>query len=119
MNIHEGNDWGRKNIQWTHNNRTTTLESTLTIVCSCCRMAVNVMCMGGSRGGAWDPDPLKNHKNIAFFSNTGPEPLMSQAIIQCKVIIGPLAKRHLFGVSLAGRLKPTFCEIWILFHLII
>ena len=25
--------------------------------------------------GQWDPDPLKNHKNIGFLSNTGPDPL--------------------------------------------
>ena len=34
--------------------------------------------MGGSRGGggAGGPDPtLKNHKNIGFLSNTGPDPL--------------------------------------------
>ena len=26
-------------------------------------------------GGAGGPDPLKNHKNIGFLSNTGPDPL--------------------------------------------
>ena len=33
--------------------------------------------MGGSRGGIGvpDPPPLKNHKNIGFLSNTGPDPL--------------------------------------------
>ena len=33
--------------------------------------------MGGSRGGggAGGPDPLKNHKNIGFLSNTGLDPL--------------------------------------------
>ena len=34
--------------------------------------------MRGSRGGrTWGPDPppLKNHTNIGFLSNTGPDPL--------------------------------------------
>ena len=31
--------------------------------------------MGGSRGETGGPDPLKNHKNIGFHSNTGPYPL--------------------------------------------
>ena len=26
-------------------------------------------------GGAWGPEPLKNHKNIGFHSNTGLDPL--------------------------------------------
>ena len=64
--------------------------------------------MGGSRGGggggAGGPDPLKNHKNIGFLSKTGLNPLENhKATIQCWAIIGPPAKRHLNGVSLAGR----------------
>ena len=31
--------------------------------------------MCGSEGGTGGPDPLENHKNIGFFSNTGPDPL--------------------------------------------
>ena len=31
--------------------------------------------MLGSRGGTGGPDPLENYKNIAFLSNTGPDPL--------------------------------------------
>ena len=32
--------------------------------------------MRGSRGGGTGgPDPLKNHKNIGFLSNTGPDTL--------------------------------------------
>ena len=52
--------------------------------------------MGGSRGGTGGPDPpLKNHKNIGLFSNMGQS---YQASIQCRVIIGTLANRHLNGV---------------------
>ena len=61
--------------------------------------------MHGSIGGP-DPPPLKNHKNIGFLSNTGPDPLKKnsfQVSIQCWAIIGTPAKRHFNGVSLAGR----------------
>ena len=54
------------------------------------------------KGGAGGPDPpsLKNHKNIGFSSNTGPDPLKNrsyQASIQCWAIIGTQAKRHLMA----------------------
>ena len=39
-------------------------------------MKVQTGAMGGSRGGGQGVrTPLKNHKNIVFFSNTGPDPL--------------------------------------------
>ena len=41
---------------------------------------------------------MKNHKNIALSSNTGPHPLKNrsyQDTIQCWAIIGTPAKRHL------------------------
>ena len=54
------------------------------------------------------PNPLNNHKKKKHASNTGPNPLNNHeekkhAIIQCWTIIGTPAKRHLNGVSLAGR----------------
>ena len=60
--------------------------------------------MGGSRGGGTggSAHPEKSQKYV-IFSNTGPEPLKNQASIQCWMIIGLSAKRHLNGVSLAGR----------------
>ena len=54
---------------------------------------------GGGAGGP-DPPPLKNHKNIGFSSNTGPDSLKNrgyQASIQCWAIIGTPAKRHLMA----------------------
>ena len=47
---------------------------------------------------------LKNHKNIGFLSNTGPDPLKNHkaASIQCWAIIGLPAKRLLNGILLAG-----------------
>ena len=55
--------------------------------------------MCGSRRGDRFRTPLKNHKNIGFSGNTGLNPLKNrsyQASIQCWVIIGTPAKRHLF-----------------------
>ena len=50
--------------------------------------------------GTGGPDPLKNHKNKGFLSNTGPDPHHR-----------PQATRHLNGVSLAGRSWPAFIAI--------
>ena len=61
---------------------------------------------GGGGGGEGVRAPWKITKNIGFFSNTGPSPdLKSQSYqtIQCWAIIDTPAKRHLNGVSLAGR----------------
>ena len=58
---------------------------------------------------------LKDQKMIGFPSNTGPDPMKSQSckvIIQWWAIIGPPAKRHFNGVSLAGRLLPAFGDLW-------
>ena len=60
---------------------------------------------------------LKNHKNIDFHGNTDPKiPWKTIKLLRqsSKAIIGLPAKRHSNGVSLAGRLWPTFCDIWIL-----
>ena len=35
--------------------------------------------------------------------------------MQCRTLIGPPAKSHLNGVSLAGRLWPIYSGIWILY----
>ena len=73
----------------------------------------------GRTGGQDLPPPLKNHKNKGFFSNTGPDPLKNhKASIQCWAIIGSPAKRHLNGVSLAGRCWPIYSDIWIINPLI-
>ena len=57
--------------------------------------------------GSGPPPPLKKHKKLGFLSNTGPDLLKNHKAtknsFQCWAIIGPQAKRHLNGVSLAGR----------------
>ena len=50
--------------------------------------------------GAGGLDPLKNHKNIGFPSNTGPDPLINHKATK-SAFIGTPAKRHLNVVSLA------------------
>ena len=50
--------------------------------------------------GIRTPPPLKNHKNIEFLSNTGPDPLKfsklpNESSIQRWAIIGTPTKRHL------------------------
>ena len=55
---------------------------------------------GGGDKGSGPPPPLKNHKNIGFSRNTGPDPLKNrnyQASIQCWAIISTPAKRHLIA----------------------
>ena len=69
------------------------------------RTNVHAKCINGytwadPEGGQGVRTPLKNHKNIVFFSNMGQS---YQASIQCRVIICTLANRHLNGVSLVGR----------------
>ena len=48
---------------------------------------------GGNRGSG---PPLKNHKNIGFLSNTGPDPLKKSQSHQASI-------QYLNGVSLACR----------------
>ena len=59
------------------------------------------MCVSrGGTGGTDHPPPLKNHKNIAFSSNTGPDSMKNrncQDTIQCWAIRGRQAKRHLMA----------------------
>ena len=66
--------------------------------------------------------PLENYKkNMVslklFLAIVVRTPLKSQSYqssIQCRAIIGPPAKRHLNGVSLAGHWWPVNSGIWIL-----
>ena len=67
---------------------------------------MKVLCADPKGGGAGRPDSLKNHKFIGFPSNTDPDPLKITKIPSQHsmwVIIGPPAKRHFNGASLAGR----------------
>ena len=51
--------------------------------------------MGGSRGGQGVRTPtLKNHKNIGFLSNTGPDPLKNHKATKPTFIVGPSSARQ-------------------------
>ena len=68
------------------------------------------------RGQGSELPPLENYKNIGFLSNTCPDLEKSQSYhirIQSWAITGTPAKRHLNGVSLAGRCWPAFSGIWL------
>ena len=56
--------------------------------------------------GASEP-PLENHKNIGLLSNIGPDSLATYASVQCRAIIGPLAKRHLNTFHWCADDDPT------------
>ena len=58
-------------------------------------IAYIVMC--GSRGGTGGPDPLKNHKNKVFVSNTGPDPLKNHKDTKPAFNVGP-SNCHLNGI---------------------
>ena len=57
--------------------------------------------MRGSRGGGAG-NPLKNHKNIAFLGNTGPDPLTIDKATKPAFNVRPSSARQR-KVSLAGR----------------
>ena len=71
----------------------------------------------GGTGGPDPPPSLKNYKNKAVLAILVRIPWKSaqsyQASIQCWTIISTPAKRHLNGVSLAGRWWPAYSGIWI------
>ena len=50
---------------------------------------------GGGGGGRWSgPRPLlKNHRNIGFHSNSGPDPLKKHKATKSALNVGPLAAR--------------------------
>ena len=52
--------------------------------------------MCGSRGETGGPDPpppLKNHKNIGFLSNSGPDPLKNYEATEPAFNVGPSSIR--------------------------
>ena len=47
------------------------------------------------RGGAGSPDPPpKNHKNIGFLTNTGPDPLLNHKATKPAFNVGPPSARQ-------------------------
>ena len=59
--------------------------------------------MGGSRGGGTGgSNPLKNHKNIGFLRNTGPEPLKNHKATKPAFNFGPLSALQPFQWCFSG-----------------
>ena len=72
--------------------------------------------MGGSRGGErGSGPPLKNHKNIGFLCNTGPDPLKNHKATKPAFNVGPASARQRNAISMAGRRWPIYSSIWILY----
>ena len=70
----------------------------------------------GDRGSGPPPPFLKNHKNIEFLGNTGPDPLEFSKLPSQHSTLGHhrhASETPFKGVSLAGR-WPAFSDIWIL-----
>ena len=62
--------------------------------------------MGGSRGGGGGQGGLKNHKNIEFLGNTGPDPPKITKLPSHHSMLGHhrrACKHHLNGISLVSR----------------
>ena len=57
-----------------------------------CLQSINPM--RGSRLGTGGPDPLKNHKNIGFLSNTGPYPVENHKAIKLAINVGLSSARQ-------------------------
>ena len=55
---------------------------------------------GGGTGG---PPPLKNHKNIGFLCNTGPDPLTNLIATKSAFNVGPASARQRNAISMAFR----------------
>ena len=58
---------------------------------------------GGGGGGGGGSDPLKNHKNIGFLSNTGPDPLKNHKATKPAFNVGPSSARQ------RNAIKMAFC----------
>ena len=61
---------------------------------------------GGGGQGVWTPPPLKNHKNLGFLSNAGPDSLKSHKATKPEFNVGPLSCRiwRFAGCPIMARL---------------
>ena len=57
---------------------------------------------GGGRG-SWPPLPLKNHKNLEFLCNTGPDPLKNHKATKPEFNVGPSSARQRNAILMAFR----------------
>ena len=85
-------------------------------------LTIALTCADPEEGqGVRTPPPPENYKNIGFLSNTGPDSLKITKLPIQHSMLGhhrPPAKRHLNGVSLAGRGWTANSGIWFLLLLL-
>ena len=87
----------------------------------CCKISVHAQGPDGGMGPDPPPPPLKNHKNIGFLSNTGPDPLNNHKATKPEFHVQPFRWRTddsplivvVFGSSLLPSLTKKCCQSWI------
>ena len=68
---------------------------------------------GGGGGGR--SRPLKNHKNIGFLSNTGPDPLKNHKATKPAFNVGPSSARQRNAITMAFRWRADDGLILVVF----
>ena len=58
------------------------------------KAAIHCTAWADPEGGTGGPDPLKNHKNIGFLTNTGPDPLKNHKATKPAFNVGPSSARQ-------------------------
>ena len=56
---------------------------------NCCLSDMRKSGVGEGQGSGPPPPPLKNHKEIGFLSNTGPDPLEKHKATKPAFVVGP------------------------------
>ena len=74
-----------------------------------------VRCESRGGGGAGGPHPLKNHKNIGFFSNTGPDPLKNHKATKPVFNVWPPSDGQRNAISMAFRWRVDDDPIVVVF----
>ena len=77
------------------------------LTCECLSWGTRLM--DGSRGETGGPisPAMKNHQNIGFLSNTGPDPLKNHKTTRPVFNVGPSSTLKQNVVSLVGGLMPA------------
>ena len=70
--------------------------------------------MGGSRGDRGSGPPLKNHKNIGFLSNAGPDPLKNLESIKPAFNFEHSSARQWNGIKWRFAGGPMVAQHWML-----
>ena len=71
--------------------------------------------MGGGAGGPDPPPRLKNHKNIGFLSNTGPDPLQNHKATKPAFNVGPSSARQRNAIEMAVRSRADDGPLLVVF----